>query len=525
MRKVSVLFVLFLVSLNIYGKEDSLFIKIIGDTVQVWNTEISANCASKFTSSIMFLDSNRIVITECDTVGPIAKCMCYFDLYSSVTGLTSGQYTVSVYRQELEKYFYLRDTIIFIGELTFTLENSSLLDASALLTQSECYYPTEQTFTAQHWFANASTACQVMRNGAKLRRVYSEDVSFDGKATKWNYKFSWFDQPNDRLELLYFHNEQDQVLFDSISLEMELGTSYITQEWFDSDSALSFAEVSGGKTFREENPDYTIRASVSEALVPYSYPVWYITYSSLTDINKKFSIHFDARRNASLMLTFSPEVDTLFLLGGCTVPEMSFHLGGYGTADAISMEAGFNTSFMTKDSLGNYIPVGRCLFFVIPSNENYEYELWYHPKSYPAFDPILIPFDSAFYSEQSFFEIQLIVKLQGIPVDSLSQLFKAQYGLDVEPDDIFPQEFALLQNYPNPFNPNTNFEFHIPQSEFVSLKVFDVLGRAVVTLISEEKPAGIYKVEFNAEQLSSGVYFYSINAGNFSSTKKLILLK
>jgi hypothetical protein len=524
MQKVSALLVL-LISLNIYGKEDSLFIKIVGDTVQVWNTEVLENCASKFISTITFSDSNNIVITECDTVGPIANCICYFDLYTSLTGLTAGQYTVSVYRQELEEYLYPGDTAKFIGELNFTLENPSLLDASVQLKQSECYYLPEQTFTAQYWYNEANATCQAIRNGAKLRMVYSEDVSYDGKAARWDYKFSWFDMLNDRPEFLYFHSEQSQVLLDSVSLEWDLGVQNITEEWFDSDSALAFAELSGGKTFREENPNYIISASISQALVPYSYPVWYINYSSLTDLGKRYLIYFDAIKNFLVRTSFYPEVDTLFLLGGCTVPELSFSLGVISAANVIMMEADLNTTVMRKDSLGNYVPVVKSYFFVIPYNEDYEYELWYHPKSNPPFNPVLIPFDLTINTEQRYFEIQLIVKQDGIPIDSLSQFFKADFGLDVEPDDNLPGEFVLLQNYPNPFNPNTKLSFVIGHSSFVSLIIYDVLGNEIAKLVNEEKPAGEYEVEFDAGNLSSGTYFYRIEADDFSAVKKFILLK
>jgi len=72
-----------------------------------------------------------------------------------------------------------------------------------------------------------------------------------------------------------------------------------------------------------------------------------------------------------------------------------------------------------------------------------------------------------------------------------------------------------LQNYPNPFNPGTKIKFTIPQTGFTSLKVYDVLGNKVTTLVNEEKPAGEYEVEFSGNELTSGVYFYQLKAGNF----------
>jgi hypothetical protein len=86
-------------------------------------------------------------------------------------------------------------------------------------------------------------------------------------------------------------------------------------------------------------------------------------------------------------------------------------------------------------------------------------------------------------------------------------------------------EFSLIQNYPNPFNPTTTISFSIPSSAFTSLKIYDVLGNEVATLVNEEKPAGNYKVSFNASSLSSGTYFYRIRAGSFIETRKMILMK
>ncbi|MBU0475340.1 MAG: T9SS type A sorting domain-containing protein [Bacteroidetes bacterium] len=88
-----------------------------------------------------------------------------------------------------------------------------------------------------------------------------------------------------------------------------------------------------------------------------------------------------------------------------------------------------------------------------------------------------------------------------------------------------PSEYTLSQNYPNPFNPTTNIEFSIPEAGIVSLKVFDVLGQEVTTLLNREMTSGSYKVNFNASKLTSGIYFYTLNGKNYSNTKKMILVK
>jgi len=91
--------------------------------------------------------------------------------------------------------------------------------------------------------------------------------------------------------------------------------------------------------------------------------------------------------------------------------------------------------------------------------------------------------------------------------------------------EIAPSEFSLAQNYPNPFNPITAISYQLPMNTFVTLKVYDVLGNEVATLVNEEKSAGVHEVEFNATELGSGVYFYTLKADEFLSTKKMILMK
>jgi streptogramin lyase len=88
-----------------------------------------------------------------------------------------------------------------------------------------------------------------------------------------------------------------------------------------------------------------------------------------------------------------------------------------------------------------------------------------------------------------------------------------------------PTDFLLYQNYPNPFNPSTTIQFSIPVTAFTTLKVYDILGNEVATLVNEEKPVGTYRVEFNAKQLSSGVYIYRMQAGKFTASKKFTLMK
>ncbi len=90
-------------------------------------------------------------------------------------------------------------------------------------------------------------------------------------------------------------------------------------------------------------------------------------------------------------------------------------------------------------------------------------------------------------------------------------------------------KYYLSDNYPNPFNPTTSISYSIPENAFVTLKIYDVLGNEVEVLISEQKEPGNYQIDFNASsvsrRISSGIYYYTLTAGNFTSTKKMILVK
>jgi len=119
-------------------------------------------------------------------------------------------------------------------------------------------------------------------------------------------------------------------------------------------------------------------------------------------------------------------------------------------------------------------------------------------------------------------------------IDSMDVTFKN--GNPVSSDDNHQKlyTFNLEQNYPNPFNPSTKIKFTIPQSvtasetkqsHLVMLKVYDVLGNEIATLVNEVKPADSYEVEFSGMKLPSGIYFYQLKAGSFVETKKMILLK
>jgi photosystem II stability/assembly factor-like uncharacterized protein len=132
---------------------------------------------------------------------------------------------------------------------------------------------------------------------------------------------------------------------------------------------------------------------------------------------------------------------------------------------------------------------------------------------------------SAKTSEYSFTDVPEVAASYSYRLKQIDFDGAFDYSGIVEVNMTAPQSFALSQNYPNPFNPSTTINYSIPMTSKVSLKIFDMLGREVASLVNETKQAGNYEVVFNASKISSGVYFYKLQAGSFTETKKLTLMK
>ena len=107
----------------------------------------------------------------------------------------------------------------------------------------------------------------------------------------------------------------------------------------------------------------------------------------------------------------------------------------------------------------------------------------------------------------------------------LTLLYSSPTSINEKDDSQVPKRFDLCQNYPNPFNPSTTISFYLPSKSFVTLKVFDIMGREIATLINGELSAGDHIQQWIATNISSGIYFYRLHAGSFTQTKKLVLLR
>ena len=144
-------------------------------------------------------------------------------------------------------------------------------------------------------------------------------------------------------------------------------------------------------------------------------------------------------------------------------------------------------------------------------------------QSYGGLQIFTVTYDSA--SFPGYFNLRFSVSSDGWSYWEIDTTIIVK-PLDVEEEITeVPTEFLLSQNFPNPFNPSTKINWQMPARSQVTLKVYDVLGNEIVTLVNEEKEAGYHSIDFNASDLPSGVYFYKLTAGNFISTRKMLLLK
>ena len=96
---------------------------------------------------------------------------------------------------------------------------------------------------------------------------------------------------------------------------------------------------------------------------------------------------------------------------------------------------------------------------------------------------------------------------------------------DMVSGELIPEKYALEQNYPNLFNPSNWIKFHVPELNFITLKIIDVLGNEIANLVNEEKSIGSFEIKFDATGLPSGIYFYRLRVGPFSKTMRMVLMK
>ena len=124
------------------------------------------------------------------------------------------------------------------------------------------------------------------------------------------------------------------------------------------------------------------------------------------------------------------------------------------------------------------------------------------------------------FTDQNISSGNFLYRLKQVDLDG-----SFRYSNEINVEFNIPRDFILEQNHPNPFNPATKIKFDLPQNTMVDLKVYNIIGQFITTLVNEEKPAGTHEVDFNAADLPSGVYMYKIKAGDYVQTRKMLLIK
>lgn len=249
----------------------------------------------------------------------------------------------------------------------------------------------------------------------------------------------------------------------------------------------------------------------------------------------------------SQMISFYPEVDTIWVGGGCTPPVIvCSNLMSTSVRDSLTIEPGWNTDMWVEGSVGYREFIDKSYFIACDSLDQFEYEIWYQSLSPSSIISLLVPFDSSFICEISQFKLKLVLMYQDRVIDSLSQFFDIRIGIGVQGEEFstFPTTFCLSQNYPNPFNVATDIRYQISDSRYrireargkipihTTLKLYNILGQEVRTLVSEPQEVGYYTVTWDGRDsqgrnVPSGVYFYkfSLNGSLWSETKRMVLLR
>ncbi len=164
----------------------------------------------------------------------------------------------------------------------------------------------------------------------------------------------------------------------------------------------------------------------------------------------------------------------------------------------------------------------KLYFYIADSSNQYDFELFWETQSgliYP------IPFDEVFsIADNGNSRMNLVLFLNNIPVDTVTHAFTSSTGLATKDDTYKPEQFEI-SCYPNPFNPTTTIQYELPHRSDVQITIYDLQGREVTTLVSEKQDAGYNSVQWDATNVSSGMYFYQIRAGEFVQTRKMVVLK
>lgn len=477
---------------------------------------------------------------------------------------------LNISKAKLEKFINYKEK-----HLMFSQRHSKI--------QNQNYANTYDLFTAKQKLDTAMVIAQNYTSDYELRAIllnegagYFVDDSIDGKAANISYYFYSYSKGWFSLNFFYGSAYLDTSL---ITLPFTGGSIRLSNEFVDSDLIADTTEANGGTDFRYEPGTLTTvfyelkNFSSDDFFAPDTINVyWRVTYakSDTSGEPKEFLIFYINTDLGSIVSKYQISFNAFY-----TAKEKFGLVDSlakiYDTSSRLMYAIGFEDSvfdgrtfILSYGYLGNNDKKFSINLFLgavfIDTTEGWILDDWNISKeidlnSYIDSDSLMLiseinggsAFRDSFYTlaggyiyAQSPFDSTLILFhaiYNGIDnqtgwqknlfnlIDPLNGNFISSILLKVDEPELIPSDFILYQNYPNPFNSQTKIRFYIPRTDFITLKVYDVLGREVAKLVNEFLTAGMYEIILDSRDLSSGVYLYTLKSNQSTLTKKMLLIK
>ena len=340
----------------------------------------------------------------------------------------------------------------------------------------------------------------------------ASDYFPDQTGFMWNYKATPLDSLNNPIDPLAFFRQDSFAVttnyegkLANIVLTKSDSLQAILQEPYEDSLFFHFSGTDGYEYFRVGALEFflvyadSILADTNFSFVDFFYSLkdWYPVYRFDANVNQEYTL-----RSIDITITSISPLPLRFEYLGKRLDDETINTE-IGNFDCKKFQISWKVSVVFPP------PIGAVELL---STEN---TFWIAEDNWVVRD--FIPTN---HIDISFFlpEIEPF-SIPGLKTEIIDEI------VSVEETPNIPNIITLYQNYPNPFNPTTSIQYAVSSRQFVSLKVYDVLGNEVATLVNSEKPVGVYKVEWNATGIPSGVYFYQLQTEGYVETKKMVLLR
>jgi len=522
---------------------DSLYVEFVEDTVKIWNANAEENCCALFKMKAD-VDNTNIIITEVDTTADLCNCICKFNLCAIIVGLQPGHYGADIYRSHPKIW---SDTSFYIGSIEFDYGLRTYSTVKVKSYQSECLNETEEVFYSNSFETSQDTVGWQgiidFRNDAPVNGGSRSLFISDGCIIP----HAWVNAVTIAEDGLYSLRCWGKNLMDGGTVYLQVGSRGLDRSYIQIRDTLWTYYVS---------PD-TLLCIEGDTLLLAMYSGGFVPSAMLVDEIEIFKIGVPESHTVKYWETKSYAGAERFLHGISlqNITAENVNLNG----EALRWKFKFvsfinestppqyiylhsNYSDVVYDSISSRITTGDQIITDewIDSDAAIEKAELLGGSTFRVNNPdyfINMVLSQALIPD-TYPTWQIFYKSKSDPTKKLSLKIDAR-DLNTwnDSDNNYPKEFSLSQNFPNPYNPVTKIKYSIPSplvppfikggtnGGFVTLKIYDILGNEVATLVNEEQPAGEYEVDFDGNKLTSGIYFYTLRVGNFVKTKKMILIK